>query len=57
MKTSNKVHRDQLQNMPPPAIQASGETEQEPERRPDEINRHDIVSPASNSRENLNNVD
>ena len=41
----------------PSAIQAPGETEQGPGRRPDENDHPDIVSRASNSRQNLNNVD
>ena len=58
LKPPNKGHRHQLPNMPaPPALQASGETEQGPARRSDENDHPDIVSRASNSVENLNNVD
>ena len=55
MKTPNKAHRNQLQNMTaPPAIQTPGEIEQGPERQLDENGHPDIVSRSS---ENLNNVD
>ena len=55
MKTPNKAHRNQLQNMAAqPVIQAPGEIEQGPERQLDENGHPDIVSRGS---ENLNNVD
>ena len=54
LKPPNKGHRHQLPNMPaPPALQASGETEQGSERL-NENHHPDIVPRASNSGENLN---
>ena len=55
MKTPNKAHRNQLQNMTAPlAIQTPGEIQQDPERQLDENGHPNIVSRSS---ENLNNVD
>ena len=55
MKTPNKAHRNQPQNMAvPPIVHAPGETDQGPERQLDENGHPDIVSRGS---ENLNNVD